>query len=344
MTKVRILQILIILLMLLVFALGMFMVIGPMYDSYQARQQISLDVSVFKELIEETKPVIPDTQSPDNTVPKPGELEETPPAGQEIYLADLREAMEVYNEDIYHNGQSELIDAWSYQSKVFDLKDYGYPEKVIGLVTIPRINVEMPLYLGASYSNLSKGFAQLSQTSMPIGGINTNCVIAGHRGYAGTPHLRDVEGLEIGDSVYITNPWETLEYRVISMVVIQPHETQYIMIKPGQDLVTLVTCHPYGVGSHRYIVICERYDPNTLDHIVQIPESKGPGNIFHEWERILTWRQKVVFSTDSSMFESSAEAIFIAQILPWLCLAIILLVLLVSVFMILFLSKRKKAK
>lgn len=340
MTKIRLLKILIILLMVLILALGLFMIIGPMYDSYQTQKQISLDISVFKELVEETMPIsIPDDTGTESTL---SESDNDLPIGKEIYLPALREAMEDYNYDIYANGQAALVDAWSYQSEIFNLEEYGYPEEVIGLVSIPKINVEMPLYLGASYANLAKGFAQLSQTSMPIGGINTNCVIAGHRGYRGAAHLRDVEGLEIGDSVYIQNPWEILEYHVVSIKIIKPNETENIMIQPGRDLVTLITCHPYGVGSHRYVVTCERYDPSSLDRIIKVPESEKPGNLIQQWKQILSWRQKVVYSTDLSNFESSAERIVAAQILPWLCLVIILLVFSASIVALVIYSKRQK--
>lgn len=344
MTKVRILQILIILLMLLVLALGLVMIVGPMYDSYQAEKEISLGVSVFKELIEETVPIESDVIPQPDTETTPAEPKDDFPHGRPIDYPALWEAMESYNTDIYENGQSELVDAWSYQSAVFDLEEYGYPEQIFGIVSIPKINVEMPLYLGASYSNLAKGFAQLSQTSMPIGGINTNCVIAGHRGYRGAAHLRDVEGLEIGDSVFITNPWETMEYRVVSMIVIKPNETENILIQPGRDLVTLTTCHPYGVGSHRYVITCERYYPINPDTVVKVPESDTPKTIFQQWQCSLTWKQEVVYTTDSSNFESSAEKIFLAQMLPWLCLLVILLVFLASVFALAFLFTRRKNK
>lgn len=94
---------------------------------------------------------------------------------------------------------------------------------------------------------------------MPIGGTNTNCVLAGHRGWYGALFFRHIELLEIGDVVLITNLWETLRYTVSEIKVIEPDAIDEILIQPGRDLVTLLTCHPYGSGGrYRYVVYCER--------------------------------------------------------------------------------------
>ena len=101
--------------------------------------------------------------------------------------------------------------------------------------------------------------AVLSETSIPIGGANTNAVIAGHRGWGGASYFRYITDLTLGDEVTITNLWETLRYRVVGTKVIEPHEIENILIQPGRDMVTLLTCHPYASGGkQRYLVYCER--------------------------------------------------------------------------------------
>ena len=106
---------------------------------------------------------------------------------------------------------------------------------------------------------MAHGAAILSQTSMPIGGENTNCVIAGHRGYQGIPYFREIEKLQLGDHIYITNPWETLTYEVTEFKIIDPDASDQILIQDGKDMVTLLTCHPYrSHGKYRYVVYCER--------------------------------------------------------------------------------------
>ena len=117
----------------------------------------------------------------------------------------------------------------------------------------------MPVFLGATYRHMADGTAHLSQTSIPIGGKNTNCVIAGHRGWGGASYFRYVDKLQPGDEVIITNLWEEIHYRVVATQIIQPNEVEQILIKPGRELVTLLTCHPYASGGRqRYLVICER--------------------------------------------------------------------------------------
>lgn len=174
----------------------------------------------------------------------------------------LRAAMEQYNRNLLESGQSGLCDAWSYQQPSFDLASYGVEEEAAGVLTIPALDLEMPIYLGASEENMAKGAVHLSQTSLPLGGESTNCVIAGHRGWYSAPYFRYLDKLQIGDEVRVTNLWESLTYRVSEVKIIDPGDIGQILIQPGRDLVTLVTCHPYASGGkYRYLVFCERVLP-----------------------------------------------------------------------------------
>lgn len=107
--------------------------------------------------------------------------------------------------------------------------------------------------------NMKNGAAILSNTSMPIGGLNTNCVIAGHRGNGRSKFFLDIEEIQTGDKIYITNPWETLVYEVTETLIIEPTDTASIKIQEEKDMLTLMTCHPYASnGKYRYLVYCER--------------------------------------------------------------------------------------
>ena len=107
---------------------------------------------------------------------------------------------------------------------------------------------------------MALGAAVLTQTSIPIGGENTNSVIAGHRGYNGASYFRYIPDLQIGDEVVITNLWETLTYRVAETKIIAPNDVDEILIQDSKDRITLLTCHPYASGGkQRYLVICDRY-------------------------------------------------------------------------------------
>ncbi len=169
-------------------------------------------------------------------------------------LDRLYQELKAYNEQIWQDKQSELKDAFSYEDSCFELTEYGLHENVIGTLWIPRMEVELPLYLGATRDNMKKGAAILGQTSMPLGGNNTNTVIAAHRGGGSTPMFRNIQLLQIGDKIQVTTPFDTLIYRVSEIQIILPNEIDKILIEPEEDLVTLITCHPYTKNTHRYLV------------------------------------------------------------------------------------------
>lgn len=165
--------------------------------------------------------------------------------------------IENYNEKIYENHQENFRDVNSYQASPISLK--GFKDGKFGYIKIPKMKVKLPLYIGASNEHLAKGAAILGQTSIPIGEDDSNSVIAGHRGYQGAPYFRDIEKLEMGDTVTIVNPWETIKYEVTGIDVISPFDTDAVRIQEGRDMVTLVTCHPYrSGGKFRYIVYCTK--------------------------------------------------------------------------------------
>ena len=152
-----------------------------------------------------------------------------------------------------------LCDPWSYEQPSFTLGEYGLEDEVFGVISIPRLELELPIYLGATYQHMSDGAAHLTETSLPIGGENTNCVIAGHRGWYGASYFRYITELEVGDEVIITNLWEELRYTVTETKIIAPNDVKEILIQENRELLTLLTCHPYGSGGRpRYVVYCER--------------------------------------------------------------------------------------
>lgn len=171
--------------------------------------------------------------------------------------AELRKAMFDYNEGLYLSGQSGLIDQLSYEVPDFLLSDYGIDSDILGYITIPKIDVKLPIYNGANQKNMANGAAYLANTSLPVGGDNTNCVIAAHTRYKGIHMFKRITELEIGDEIYITNLWETLVYKVVETKVIDPKDSQNIYIQTGRSLVTLSTCHPYPYNYQRYLVYAE---------------------------------------------------------------------------------------
>ena len=119
------------------------------------------------------------------------------------------------------------------------------------------------------------GAAVLGGTSLPVGGQNTNCVIAGHRGWKHRAYFKRIEELEPGDEVLVTNPWQCLHYRVAYTEIILPTDSEKLEIQYGNDMITLLTCHPYrSGGKYRYIVYCFRSD----DEQKLSSELPGTGN------------------------------------------------------------------
>lgn len=185
--------------------------------------------------------------------------EEEPEAAEEMPFAELRALMQEYNEQLYLTGQAALASKQAYETPPFLLTEYGLSNNVFGVICIPAMDVELPLYLGADSENMANGAAVLGQTSIPIGGINTNAVIAGHRGWGGYPYFLNIDKLRVGDQVRITNLWEELRYTVVEIQIIEPYDVDAILIQPGRELLTLMTCHPYASGGrYRYLVFCER--------------------------------------------------------------------------------------
>ena len=170
----------------------------------------------------------------------------------------LREQMEQYNKELLEEGQSLLNDPFVYEQASFLLSTYSIYDNVFGHISAPSINMDLPIYLGANQYNMNFGAVHLSYSSMPIGGESTNAVFAAHRGYVGKIFFDNIVFLQNGDDVYITNPWGKLHYKVVRTEIIDPDEIDKCYIEEGKDLITLLTCHPYGSNEYRYMVVCER--------------------------------------------------------------------------------------
>lgn len=132
--------------------------------------------------------------------------------------------------------------------------------ELIGTVSIPEISVELPIYAGTSDEVLHKGIGHLEGTSLPVGGNSTHSVITGHRGLPDKRLFTDLPELEIGDKFYVQNVGETIAYQVDHIDVIEPTDFSQLLVEPGHDYMTLLTCTPYMINSHRLIVRGHRID------------------------------------------------------------------------------------
>ena len=125
---------------------------------------------------------------------------------------------------------------------------------------IPKINVTEPVYHYSNEVSLSEGVGHIHGSSLPIGGENTHSILTGHRGLPSQKFFSDLDRLKLGDCFYIHILGHTLAYRVYDIKVVLPADVGSLMIESDRDLVTLVTCEPYGVNTHRLLVTGERIE------------------------------------------------------------------------------------
>ena len=174
---------------------------------------------------------------------------DTVDAMDEEKLDALKEAAKAYNDQlnkVLSQGSAENTGT-SYADIIGIGESFGY-------ITIPKINVNLPIYEGTDEAVLRKGVGHMAMTSYPLGGENTHCVLTGHRGLPEAVLFTDLDQLEVGDKFYLHMLDEVLAYQVDQVKVVLPSETSDLEIVEGMDLCTLVTCTPYGINSHRLLV------------------------------------------------------------------------------------------
>ena len=242
--------VLLILLITLAFACAA-IAVRPLLFRMDKQREINRELRNFDKTVEEA------LQEAEQQVEE--EPEEEKESREIVVYPDLYTDILRYNLHLFNSKQADLNSKSAYEISSFHLTDYGLPDEIFGVIRIPKIEVEMPLYLGASELNMANGAAVLSQTSIPVGGLDTNAVIAGHRGYSGYKYFKDIDQLELGDEVIIQNLWRELHYKVVDIQIVKPNGVEAILIQPGKELVTLLSCHPYASGGkYRYLVFCER--------------------------------------------------------------------------------------
>lgn len=130
-------------------------------------------------------------------------------------------------------------------------------------VIVPSIGVDLPIYHGTSDETLMRGSGHLEGSHLPVGGVGTRAVLTAHRGLASAQMFSDLDKVEIGDKVLIDVFGEVLSYRVSEIQVIAPEASESLRAIEGEDLVTLVTCTPLGINTHRILVTAKRVAPTN---------------------------------------------------------------------------------
>jgi sortase A len=187
---------------------------------------------------------------------------------QEEEKSEARSAAEAYNNTLAGLSDDASLDEDTYNA-LLNIDGSG----IMGYLEVPKIDVRLAIYHGTGEDALENGVGHLEDTSLPVGGSSTHCVLSGHRGLPSAKLFTDLDKLENGDLFYIYILGETLAYEVDQVLVVEPTQVDALKITPGQDYVTLLTCTPYGVNSHRLLVRGHR-----TEVVNETPEDNGERN------------------------------------------------------------------
>ena len=201
------------------------------------------------------------------------------------------DAVATYRQTMEKEDEEEIEEKWrqanEYNEMLFQAKggiveeteEKKYEEllnihgtDIMGSLEIPKIQVELPIYHGTADEVLSNGIGHLEGTSLPIGGENTHSVLTGHRGLPSSKLLVRLDEMKIGDLFFIHTYKEVMAYKVEEIMVVKPEDTAWMEIKGEKDLVSLVTCTPFGINSHRLIVTGHRVDYKEKEYIKIKPQ------------------------------------------------------------------------
>ena len=175
------------------------------------------------------------------------------------------DAADVFNQEIAADPDALYhADRFSTYSITLDVTGTG----IMGYITIEKIGVELPIYHGTSDAVLQVAAGHLEGTSLPVGGASTHAVISAHRGLPSAKLFTNLDQLEVGDTFTITVLDRTLTYEVDNISIVLPTETDSLKVSEGKDYITLMTCTPYGINTHRLLVRGRRITtPDKLKHI-----------------------------------------------------------------------------
>lgn len=228
------------------------------------------------------------------------------------------DAVATYRQIMEKEDECEIEEKWNlanrYNEMLFQSKggsveeqteeaEYTYEQQlnihgtdIMGSLEIPKIQVELPIYHGTTEEVLSNGIGHLEGTSLPIGGVNTHSVLTGHRGLPTSKLLVRLDEIKTGDLFFIRTYKEILAYKVEKIRVVKPEDTGWMEIQDGRDLVSVVTCTPFGINTHRLIVTGHRvgYKEKEYAEIKQkIPSAR---------EIVITW-MPVLFAASIGLIQ-----------------------------------------
>lgn len=228
----------------IIFLVGLLLVSYPFVSSIVERQNQRDAVATYHSSVEAED----ETQIQDDLV-KASEYNDMLFQTQGVSIAGLQDG--ILSDENYEN--------------LLNLSGTG----VMGSIEIPKINVDIPIYHGTSEEVLSSGAGHFRDSSLPVGGKNTRCILTGHRGLPNSKLFTRLDELEREDLFFIRTCGETLAYRIMEIEVMEPEEAEELEILPEKDLCTLITCTPYGINTQRLVITGERvpYEKTEYERI-----------------------------------------------------------------------------
>ncbi|MBQ6877983.1 MAG: class C sortase [Oscillospiraceae bacterium] len=190
---------------------------------------------------------------------------------EEKYDRILSEAR-AYNEKLVGRTNHYVLDEEqeAEYEKLLDISGIG----IMGYIEIPAINCTLPIYHGTEDSVLQIAVGHLEWSSLPVGGKSTHCVLSGHRGLPSAKLFTDLDKVVVGDIFILRVLDEVFTYEVDSIMIVEPHETDSLLIEREKDYCTLITCTPYAINTHRILVRGERVEnPEEAKNIRVVSEA-----------------------------------------------------------------------
>lgn len=253
--------------LVLLFLLGIFITLYPFISNYQYEHSQEKIIVDYQQVVDNSE-------------------------GQR--LEEERRAAEEYNKNLLMGNviqrdpfDPEVIKTISdnYHS-ILNLKGDG----TLGYIEIPKIKVYLAMYHGTEEEVLQKGIGHLENSSLPIGGTGTHSVVSAHTGLSDKKLFSDLSYLIEGDVFYLYVLGEVLAYKVDQIKIVEPYDTGDLRISPEEDYVTLVTCHPYGINSHRLLVRGSRIEYQEAKEVEVVTNDIKIGSSWLvEYKKALTW-------------------------------------------------------
>ena len=181
---------------------------------------------------------------------------------------ELWDAARDYNQSLLHRPNDFILS--DEQQEIYkSLLDIG-GNGIMGYIEIPMIDVMLPIYHGTKESVLQIAVGHLDWTSLPVGGAGSHCVLSGHRGLPSARLFTDLDKLKVGDVFMLHVLNEILTYEIDQILIVEPQDTDPLLIEPGKDLCTMITCTPYGINSHRMLVRGHRIESQEEAKVIRI--------------------------------------------------------------------------